>query len=381
MRKSSIRVYLPFLICTALLVILGLSTLFSASLGYISKTGTPHLTLVVQLVGLVIGSLLVYLFVYDKRIDYRALYKKQYALYAFIAAVVLQLLVLTPLGVERNGASRWIDLGITTLQPSELLKIAMVLLLAGMLVGFKRTLKDFKTVIIIYGSTMGIIAILMVLIRDKGTLLISGVASIAMLLIARVRLLHILTIVLVGFASLVGLVFVADSESYAQNRIVSYLGLESNPFGADYQINQSVITIGAGKVMGKGYGESIQKHKYLPEPLTDSIFAVYAEEWGFVGSVLLILLYLAFAYCALHIARNAKDDYGRYIVVGLTILIVAQSFFNIMALIKLVPLSGMPLVFVSKGGTSLVTSLLMVAIIANVSRVSLTGRRTKKRVI
>ena len=381
MRKTAIRVYIPFLVVTALLVTVGLFTLFSASLGYISKTGTPHLTLVVQLVGLVLGGAIVYVFVYDKRIDYRCLYKKQYALYAFVAAIILQLAVLTPLGVERNGATRWLDLGVTTMQPSELLKIALVLLLAGMLVGFKKKLGNFKTVAILYASTMGIIAVLMVLIRDKGTLLICGIASIAMLVTAGVRAKYIAAIIVVGFASLVGLVFLADSESYAQNRIVSYLGLESNPLGADYQINQSVITIGAGKVFGKGYGESIQKHKYLPEPLTDSIFAVFAEEWGFIGSVILIMLYTAFAYTAFVIARSAKDDYGTYVVVGLTMLIVAQSFFNIMALVKLVPLSGMPLVFISKGGTSLVTSLLMVAIIANVSRISLTGRRSKQRVI
>ena len=360
------------LVVTSLLVFTGLLTLFSASLGH--ETPTPlYSGLLVQGIGVILGVLAIAGALFYRPFDYRCLYKKHYAVYFFLLAILIQLLVFSPLGLERNGAWRWLDLQIITIQPSELLKIAMVLLLGSLLVGYRKKLGNLRTVILLCLGTVGVVSILMLLIRDKGTLIIAALAAFSMLLVARITFWKLCFLACLGSASLVG--FILFSGSYAEDRLVSFLGFEPNPLGADYQVNQSIMTIGSGEIFGKGLGNSIQKYEYLPEPLTDSIFAIYAEEWGFVGSCFLILLYVLFLLVALRIATQAKDAYGTYIVVGLAMLIFTQSLLNIMALVKLVPLSGMPLVFISKGGTSMASSLCIVAIIMNVSRVSQSGFR------
>ena len=223
-------------------------------------------------------------------------------------------------------------------------------------------------------STVGVVTLLMLLIRDKGTLIIVSLAALGMLLCSQARKKHILALSLGAILSLGLLVGLSGSENYAKERVLSFLGLIESPQGQNYQINQAIATIGSGQIVGKGYGQSVQKHKYLPETLNDSIFAVYAEEWGFLGSVVLVFLYLTFAWFGLTIARTAREDYGKYVAVGLTILIVSQAFFNIAALMKLVPLSGMPLIFISKGGSSILASLLMVAILLNISRYTKTPK-------
>jgi len=320
------------------------------------------------------GFAAIYYAIYAKKLDYKVLFKKYYALYFFIGSVFFQLLVFTPIGIERKGATRWLDAGFTTLQPSEFLKITLVLFLASLLVGFKKELKKFKCTLIILGSTVGVVSLLMLLIRDKGTLIIASLAVLGMLVISKVNKQHILILSVGSILSLGLLIGLSGSESYAKDRVLSFLGLIESPQGQNYQINQAIATIGSGQVIGKGYGQSVQKHKYLPETLNDSIFAVFAEEWGFVGSTLLVLLFTAFAWFGFSVARGAREDYGRYVAIGLTILIVAQAYFNIAALLKLVPLSGMPLIFISKGGSSVLASLLMVAILLNISRYTKTPK-------
>lgn len=360
---------------TLLLLALGFITLFSALLGVDTDTHL-YLSLITQGVGMALGVGLVYMALYVKKLDYRCLYKKHYALYFFAFALAIQLLVFSPLGVERNGALRWIDFGLTTFQPSELFKIAVILLVGSLLVGYRKRLRDFKVLLCICLSTVGVFSAVMLLIRDKGSLVTTVIAVFCMLLASRVRFSHLFVLVVLSVTALLGVLALEDS-TYATERIISFLGINPNPLGSDYQVNQALMTIGSGEIVGKGFGNSIQKYEYLPEPLTDSIFALYAEEWGFIGSLVLILLYVFFLLCAMSIARKARDDYGRYIAIGLSFLILLQSLFNIMALIKLVPLSGMPLVFVSKGGTSILTSLLIVALLMNISRISLNTRRKK----
>jgi len=370
MRKK-VRLYKynkGLLVTTGILCFLGLVILFSSALGELNSTQNFYRIMIIQLVGLVLGFASIYFAISSKKADYRCFYKKYYALYFFLAAICLQLLVFSPIGIARKGATRWLDLGITTIQPSEFLKIALILFLASLLVGFKKELKTIKSLALLLSASVGIVAVLMLLIRDKGTLIIIGIAALAMLVVSRAKNSHVLTLVITALLGLGLLISLNTNDNYARDRILSFVGVIESPTGQNYQINQAIATIGSGQVIGKGYGQSVQKHKYLPETLNDSIFAIYAEEWGFIGSLVLILLFLIFAWFGLAIARSARDEYGRYIAVGLTVLIVAQAFFNIAALMKLVPLSGMPLIFVSKGGSSLLASLLIVAILLNVSR-------------
>ncbi len=369
MRKVRLYKYnKPLLVLTSILCALGLLILFSAALGELNSTVNFYRIMLVQLVGLALGFAVIFVAISNKKVDYRCFYKKYYALYFFVFCIIFQLLVFSPIGIERKGATRWVDVGVTTVQPSEFLKIGLILFLASLLVGFKKEIKSIKYLSILLVSSVGFVALLMLLIRDKGTLIIIGLASLAMLLVSKASNKHIAILALAAMVALGGLISLNSNDGYARDRILSYLNIIESPTGQDYQINQAIVTIGSGQISGKGYGQSVQKHKYLPETLNDSIFAIYAEEWGFMGSVLLVVLFLLFAWYGLAIARNARDEYGRYIVVGLTVLITAQAFFNIAALMKLVPLSGMPLIFISKGGSSLLASLIMVAIILNVSR-------------
>jgi len=152
------------------------------------------------------------------------------------------------------------------------------------------------------------------------------------------------------------------------DRLTSFTNSGDDPTGSGYQVQQSLIAVGVGGLTGRGFGQSIQKFDYLPEPIGDSIFAVYAEEFGFLGGVLLVLLYIAFAFRGFRIAARGPDLFATLLVVGFVTLIVTQAFLNIAAIIGLAPLAGLPLPFVSHGGTALLTMLLMVGIILNVSK-------------
>lgn len=152
------------------------------------------------------------------------------------------------------------------------------------------------------------------------------------------------------------------------DRIKTYLNPASDPRGSSYQLQQSLIAIGSGGVFGRGLGQSVQKFSYLPEPQGDSVFAVIGEEFGFFGSMILVILYVFLGVRGYKIALLAPDAFGRYLVVGITTLLIAQSFLNIASLVGLFPLTGVPLVFISHGGTSLCIALCAVGMILNVSR-------------
>ncbi len=374
MFRKQVHIHIGLLLTTGALTCIGLITLFSASLGSGALAGK---TIFVQSLGVFIGICCIYGSLYIKKFDYRSLYKRNYALYFLGLSLLVQLFVFSTLGLSRNGATRWIDLGFTTFQPSEILKVAIILTLAFLLVAYRKHLQELRVSVGIVVSTLGVFSLLMLIIRDKGSIIITAFAVGAMLLSSKMPIKYIAMMCVGGICVLGSYVWFFSAEEYAQERISSYLGISANPLTQDYQTDQAIITIGSGELFGKGLGQSLQKHQYLPEPITDSIFAVYAEEWGFVGSIVLIVLYMLFLWFGLAIAREAKTEYGRYIVIGLVVMIVAQSFFNIMALVRLVPLSGMPLVFMSKGGTSILTSLCMVALILNVAVIS-SHRKTNR---
>jgi cell division protein FtsW len=179
-------------------------------------------------------------------------------------------------------------------------------------------------------------------------------------------------ICLIGFGAITVLAFV---RPYVMERIKTFINPSSDPRGSSYQLQQSLIAIGSGGAFGRGLGQSVQKFNYLPEPQGDSIFAVIGEEFGFLGTTLLLTLYVFFAIRGFKIALRAPDTFSRYLVVGLVTLLTAQSFLNIASLVGLFPLTGVPLVFISHGGTALMVALGAVGIILNVSRY------TKKTVV
>jgi len=356
------RVDKPFLFATGTLVVCGLLIFTSAALGQLARDGASFTSVAVSqlLLGFVCGSIALLFFMH---LDYKIL--KRYSPYIFGFALFLTLLTFVPgIGLSLKGASRWIVIGGFSVQPEEVLKLATVLFLAAIYSARAKTIHTLKggilPMVLITGSVAGI---LLAQPNTAGVIII-GMASAAMLFAAGGRITHLLGLAAVG---VIAIIIAAFTYPHVASRIQIYLN-HSDPQGAGYQVEQSLIAIGSGGFTGRGFGQSIEKFSYLPEPIGDSIFAVVGEEFGFIGSSLLVLLFVLFAILGLRIAARAPDLFGGLLVVGLVILIVGQSFFNIASSLALVPLIGVPLIFVSHGGTALALALAEVGIILSVSR-------------
>ncbi len=362
MKKSS-SVDTPFLLVTCALVVFGLLIFTSAALGLLARDGASFTSVAVNqlLLGLVCGGIALYVL---SRLDYRIW--ARYTPYFFALAMLLTALTLVPgIGLELKGASRWLQLGPITFQPVEILKLAVVAFLAAIFAARMKMVHTLKGGVLPFALVVGTAAALLLLQPDTDGAAIIALASLGMLFAAGGRVWHILAIILIGVGAL-GIA--AYQRPYLMERFTTFLDPEADPRGAGYQLNQSLIAVGSGEWTGKGFGQSIEKFSYLPEPIGDSIFAVAAEEFGFLGSVMLIVLYATVALLGLRIAARAPDPFGGLLVVGLVLLIIGQSFMNIASIVGLIPLSGLPLIFVSHGGTALAISLAEIGILLSVSR-------------
>jgi cell division protein FtsW len=353
----------PFLAIVVALVVVGLFIFSSASLGLVARDGAPFgIVFMRQLIfGVFLGGFLAY---WMSKIDYRNW--RNYGFYIFILSVLLTLAVWIPgLGFEHGGAKRWLSLGFMSFQPAEVLKLGFIVYFSAWLTSIKDGVRTFKWGVIPYLVLIGIVAVVLLIQPDTDTLFVIAAAGMGIFLIAGAKWRHILLIIIAGVLLLAGLVV---SRPYLMARVSIYLNPLADPLGAGYQIQQSLIAVGSGNWFGRGLGQSVQKFEYLPEPIGDSIFAVFAEEWGLIGSILLLGLFTAFIIRGFQIALRAPTQFGTLLVSGIALMIGIQSLFNISAMLGLVPLSGMPLIFVSQGGSALALALLEVGIIMNVSR-------------
>jgi cell division protein FtsW len=352
-----------FLISISVLTIVGFVIFLSASLGLLTQNGVNFGTVAMkQVVSLTIG---VIAFIIFSRIKYT--YLRKWALFIFLAAIGINLLLFIPgLTLFHGGAARWINVGPLSFQPSEFLKIAFIIYLAAWIQFAREKIYKFKFGLLPYLIISGILGILLLIQSDTDTFLIIAFTGMVMLIISGMPLKHVamaggmLALVVVGVVLL---------RPYAYERVKTFLS-GGDARGAGYQINQSLIAIGSGEIAGRGFGQSIQKFGYLPQPTDDSIFAVASEEFGFIGSTLLVILYLLVVASAFRIAGRAPDVFGGMLVIGIAMLIVTESFLNMSAMLGIVPLSGVPLLFVSHGGTALIIILAAAGIVANVSRYS-----------
>jgi cell division protein FtsW len=291
---------------------------------------------------------------------------RKYALYIFIISLIGTLAVFIPgLGMTHGGATRWLDLGITTVQPSELLKIGFIIYLATWLSGVSGKIEEWKYGLLPFVGVMGAVGAVMLLQPDTDTFMIMGFAGMAMFLTAGAKWRDIGILVM---SAILMLTIVALARPYVMDRIMTFMNPDADPLGSGYQIQQSLIAVGSGGFAGRGFGQSIQKFEYLPEPTSDSIFAVYAEEFGFLGTTLLIIGFVFMTMRGYKTATQAKDIFGTLLVVGFMTLIAAQAFLNIGAMVALAPLSGLPLPFISHGGTALAATLASLGIVLNVSK-------------
>lgn len=345
------------------LVVLGLFFFVSASLGVFAKSQGKFWNVLFSqfALGVVGGSILLWAAL---KVPY--LWWRKYSFYLFLGSIAVTALVFVPgLGMRHGGATRWLSLGPVSFQPAELLKIAFIMYFAGWLSWVKDKINGLKFGLIPLVIMLGIVALVLFRQPDTKSFMLMSAAALGMLLIAGVpwkQLFLTMGILVLGLGALL------MYKPYLKDRMFTFLDPSRDPSGSSYQLQQGLIAVGSGGVFGRGYGQSVQKFSYLPEPQGDSIFAVMGEEIGFVGCTLIVLLYSAFFLRGLRIARNAPDTFSQLFVAGAVIMLTAQSFLNIASILGLFPLTGVPLVFISQGGTSLAFSLALVGIILNISR-------------
>ncbi len=279
----------------------------------------------------------------------------------YIVGVILLIAVLIPgIGVEVNGARRWIDLGGQRFQPVELIKLGISAFFATWLIKHQR-IAPFLT--------FSLIPTALVMIQpDLGSTLIVLLIAFGMYVVAGGKLKEIGILFGVG---IVGILLLILTSSYRRERLTTYLSPSSDPLGAGYHVRQITIALGNGGMFGLGIGQSKQKYQYLPEASTDSIFALIAEEVGFVGSTALIFIFLFYIQTAFQIVKDLPEDsFERLFATGLVIWVSGQMIMNLAAVVALVPLTGIPLPFISRGGSSLLTIMMATGILISLSRTS-----------
>jgi cell division protein FtsW len=344
------------------LVIFGIIMVYNSSVALaIRDFGDQYYYVREQLKGLVVGIIALIIF---SRIHYRKLYG--IAIPVLIATLVLLMAVFLPgIGVRALGASRWIRLGPIGLQPAEFAKLAMVIYLSAWF--STREKERFFSFLILISMVVGLVLIE----PDMGTSIILIVISIIMYFVSGAPLRHfaLLAPCVVGAFLLLAVI-----SPYRFSRITTFLHPSSDPLGASYQVRQALLAVGSGGFWGVGLGKSRQKYEYLPEANTDSIFAIVAEEGGFVGSVILIGFITVFLWRGFSIAIRAPDRFSQLLCVGIVSWIGFQTMLNIAANLALLPLTGIPLPFISYGSSGLVITLAGVGILLNISRFQTGGR-------
>lgn len=347
-----------------ILLILGTITFLSASLGKLSTDGSEFYPFVKnQLIILFFGGTIAFLL--GLFLNYK-IYKR-FAIPLFILSLLFALTVFIPqLNFEHQGGVRWINLFGFSIQPSEFLKFTSVVFMAYL--GFKKNfnLNSKNKELFIFIGFSAILGLILLVQKDFGTLFTILVPAFIVFMLSGSKLKHNVLIIGIGIIGFIALLFI---RPYMQGRILTFLNPDRDLLGSSYQINQSLIAIGSGELTGRGLGQSIQKFShYLPEQATDSIFAVYAEEMGFIGSLILLILLFFIIYRASFIAKNTPDTFGKLLILGIIAVFTIQTCLNLLSAMHWAPVSGVPLPLFSKGGTSLIITLFMFGVILNISK-------------
>ncbi|MBI2613638.1 MAG: putative lipid II flippase FtsW [Candidatus Levybacteria bacterium] len=290
--------------------------------------------------------------------DYRKLYSL--ALPILCTALVLLILVFVPgIGINILGASRWINTGLVTIQPAEFVKLALAIYLAAWFSNKE------KGRLLAFLLLMGLVLGLVMLEPDMGTTTVILSEAFVIYFLSGARIIYFSLIVPV--VAMLGFLFIKMSP-YRAKRLEAFLNIGDSIESSSYHVKQILIALGAGGLTGVGLGNSIQKYAYLPESTTDSIFAIIAEELGFIGATGLIIFFIFIFSRCFYIAVNAKDNFGKLLGAGVTTFLAVQTIINLAAQTALVPLTGIPLPFISYGGSALIIDLAAVGILLNISK-------------
>ncbi len=305
---------------------------------------------------LIMGYIIIYFFSHINANIY-----KKYSNHILFICIILLVLVLIPgIGTIRNGSRSWFGIGQLGIQPSEAAKLGLIIFTAKYLSNNK--IKDsllpiLSVVILIFGLIM--------LQPDFGTGVIIVVSIFALLFVAGANINFFIRIGIIG---IIGIIILVVMAPYRIKRIISFFNPWSDPLGSGFQIIQSLYAIGPGGLLGMGFGNSIQKHFYLPEPQTDFIFSIISEELGLAGILIVATLFILIIYNGMMIAIHEEDNFKKYLAFGITFSIAFQSILNLMVVVGLIPVTGVTLPFLSYGGSSLLVSMSEIGILLNISR-------------
>jgi len=351
------------MITTITLVFIGIIMVFSSSWPEaLVNWDDGYLLLKKQIVAATLGFIAM---IGCMNIDYRIYYK--YAFPIFIISIISCLLILTPLGLEINGARRWIDLGITTFMPSDLMKIGSIIYFSSYLTRNSKNLKSLTKGTIPTLIVIGIACSMIYIQKDLGTTLSLATTMMAVFFVAGIKLLHLLFMGC-GGALLLYLSIVSEGNEYRLSRWTTFLDPFADKLGAGYQVVQSLYALGSGGLFGLGLGKSRQKFFYIPSAYNDFIFAIIGEELGLVGTLTVLFLFLILIWRGIVIALKIEDFFGCLLATGITAQIAIQTLINIAVATSSIPTTGITLPFISYGGTSLAFYLASIGILLNISR-------------
>lgn len=350
------------LILAGIIILASVSAPFSQE-----KFGTPYYFIIHQLLyGLMPGLILGFL---AFKINLARI--KKLSLILLLANLVFLILVFVPgIGVKTWGASRWLNFGPLSFQPAEFLKLTFILYLASFLASkteLRRSVGaiDFGKTFIIFLAVIGLISFLLAVQPDISTLGIIILTALIMYFLANTPFWQSFLMFFLGAG---GLFLLVKFAAYRFARLATFFNPDADPLGQGYQIKQALIAVGSGGLFGQGLGLSQQKFGYLPQTMSDSVFAIFSEEAGFIGAIILISLFLLFLYAGLRAAKRTANRFSRLAIIGITCWISMQAFINIASMIGIVPISGVPLPFISYGGSALIAELIGVGIILNISK-------------
>ena len=362
MRKRKFDLIL--FIAVIILILFGLIMIYSASSVWsLYKFKDSFKYVKQQSLFIIIGM---FLLIFISKISTSFYYQKTNIILGI--CLFLLILVLIPgIGSIRNGSRSWFGIGAFGIQPSEFAKLGLIIFTAKYLSNNTKFLKDLKTGVIPILLVLFLVFGLIMLQPDFGTGMIIVVSILAMMFIAGVNIKFFIGLGLIGIVGIIGLIAIAP---YRMNRITSFINPWSDPLGTGFQIIQSLYAIGPGGLLGQGFLNSRQKQFYLPEPQTDFIFSIISEEFGFLGVVIVVGLFLIILYRGIRIALNSKDSFSKYLAFGMIFQILIQAVMNLMVVIGLIPVTGVTLPFLSYGGSSLLISMISIGILLNISKSS-----------
>lgn len=357
LKRQGEKLDILILLAVVSLSLIGLILVYDASVVQAFKDyGDKYFYIKQQLIWMVLGIILMTVFSF---FDYHNL--KKLALPLMAASCILLLAVFIPgLGGEVGGAHRWLRLGLFSIQPVEAVKLAAVIFFASIFEN-KPRLAPFIIIFFLVSFIVGVLQ------KDLGSTIIFAMTAVALYAVSGPPLVYFLGLIPI---SLIGLLMFALSSTYRKQRILAFIDPFSDPQGYSYHIAQVLIALGSGGIFGLGLGQSRQKFEYIPEVTTDSIFAVVGEEFGFIGGILLIMIISILIFRGFKAAEGASDKFGFLLAFGITILLSSQAIINLAAMVSLIPLTGVPLPFISYGGSALLTNLVAVGILLNISKSS-----------